>query len=280
MQKSFAGYAIELADSNPNGERLIVLLHGFGASTFSWRTVMKPLSKLGHVIAYDRPGFGFTPLVARTRNDDPYSLQGQVALLGAVIESQAKGRPTVVIGHSAGALIATEYALRNPGSLAALVLESPAIWRQPPRLPLISALLRSKKLEPLADRLLASFDKAGMKILEDSFFNSSKLTQDVIDGYCAPLARQEWRIALWRFMTASHSNRVKENLWRLDLPVQVISGDHDRIVKVEDTFKVTEKIPGHTIYLVPNAGHLAHEEEPDDFLRVVTRFISKNVKVN
>jgi pimeloyl-ACP methyl ester carboxylesterase len=50
-------------------------------------------------------------------------------------------------------------------------------------------------------------------------------------------------------------------------------------VKVEDTFKVTERIPGHTIYLVPNTGHLAHEEDPEDFLRVVKRFIETRVEV-
>ena len=277
MQKSYSGYPVEFIEANPTGERVIVLLHGFGASTFSWRTVISELSKLGHVIAYDRPGFGFTPLVARTRNDDPYSLQGQVALLGAIIEREAKGRPIVVIGHSAGALIATEFALRKPGMLSALVLESPAIWNQPPRFPLVAGLMRSKVMEKFADRLLRSFEKLGMRILEDSFFDSRKLTQDVIDGYRAPLVRPEWRVALWRFTTANQSNKVKDNLWQLDLPVQVISGDHDRIVKVEDTFKVTERIPGHTIYLVPNTGHLAHEEDPEDFLRIVSRFISKNV---
>ncbi len=42
------------------GEPVIVLLHGFGASLFSWREVTGPLSKLGAVIAYDRPAFGLT----------------------------------------------------------------------------------------------------------------------------------------------------------------------------------------------------------------------------
>ena len=118
-----------------------------------------------------------------------------------------------------------------------------------------------------------------MQILRDSVFNQATLTDDMIAGYRAPLTRSDWRVNLWRFTTADHRNKVRENLWRIDFPVQVISGDHDRIVKVEDTFKVTERIPGHTIYLVPNAGHLAHEEDPEDFLRVVKRFIETRVEV-
>ena len=279
MLKKYLDYEVNVQETNPKGKRLIVLLHGFGASTFSWHSITDAFAKLGHVIAYDRPGFGFTPLVDRTRTNDPYSLAGQVKLLEKVIEIEAKGRPVVILGHSAGALIATDFVLRNPGRAAALVLESPAIWRQAPRVPILSSVLRTKMAERFADRMLRSFEKLGMQILRDSFFDQQKLTQQIIDGYRAPLAKPEWRNALWRFTTADHRNKVRDNLWRLDLPVQVISGDHDKIVKVEDTFRITERIPGHTIYLVPNCGHLAHEEDPADFLRVVTRFISTRVEV-
>ena len=274
MQKTVLGYPVEWLELNPDGERLIVLLHGFGASTFSWRTVTAQLAELGHVIAYDRPGFGFTPLVERV-NPDPYSLAGQVQLLKAVVEQNAKGRPVVVVGHSAGALVATEFALLHPELVNALVLESPAIWSKPPVPRFAGSLLRGAALESLGARLLKSFAKAGMKILTDSFFDPAKLTDEVVAGYTAPMSSDEWRVALWRFMTADQSNGVRDNLWRLELPVLVITGDHDRIVKVEDTFKVAERITGHSIYLVPNTGHLAHEEDPTDFLRVVTRFIAK-----
>jgi alpha-beta hydrolase superfamily lysophospholipase len=42
------------------GQPALVLLHGFGASTFSWREVLAPLAEVGTVIAFDRPGFGLT----------------------------------------------------------------------------------------------------------------------------------------------------------------------------------------------------------------------------
>ncbi len=275
MQKTVLNYPVEWLEQNPTGDRLIILLHGFGASTFSWRTVIDELAELGHVIAYDRPGFGFTPLVDRGKAIDPYSLAGQVELLKAIVEQQANGRKVVVVGHSAGALIATEFALLHPDLIDALVLESPAVWRRPTTPGVIGKLLRRPSLEKRGDKLLKSFATAGMKILTDSFFDSEKLTEDVVAGYTAPMSNDTWRLALWRFMTADQSNQVRDNLWRLELPVLVITGDHDRIVKVEDTFKVAERIHGHSIYLVPNTGHLAHEEDPADFLRVVKRFIAK-----
>jgi hypothetical protein len=276
MHTQIGAYPVEMIQFNPGGERLIVLLHGFGASTFSWRTVTAELAEFGHVIAYDRPGFGNTPLVERSKHEDPYSLSGQVELLKRLVETYANNRPVVLIGHSAGALVATEFALRYPEALTCLVLESPAIWRKPPIAGWLGRALRAKRLENRAQRLLEGFSKAGMKILRDSFFNPEKLSQEVIDGYTAPMNKPDWKLALWRFMTASQSNEVRGNLWRIEMPVMVITGDHDKIVRVEDTFKVAERILCHSIYLVPNTGHLAHEEDPNDFLRVVTRFIKKN----
>jgi pimeloyl-ACP methyl ester carboxylesterase len=277
MLQTVSGYQVNVDEFNPKGERFIVLLHGFGASVFSWRTVTDELSKLGHVVAYDRHGFGATALVDRNKQDDPYGLQGQVSILASLIEDRAKGRPVIIVGHSAGALVATEFVLRHPGVVSALVLESPAVWRKPPIPQGLGRLLRSPRLEKRGEKLLEGFAKSGMKILTSSFFDERKLTQEIVDGYTAPMSRPEWKLALWRFMTASQQNEVRANLWRIDIPTLIITGDHDTIVKVEDTFKVAERILGHSIYLVPNTGHLAHEEDPADFLRVVKRFIEKNI---
>ena len=276
MLQTFNELQINVDEFNPTGKRFIVLLHGFGASVFSWRTVTQDLAKLGHVFAYDRHGFGATPLVERGKQVDPYSLSSQVELLEVIIRERANGRPVVVVGHSAGALVATEFVLRHPGIVSALVLESPAVWRKPPIAPAVSRVLRNPRFESRAEKLLEGFAKAGMKILTDSFFDQTKLTQDIVNGYTAPMSRPEWKLALWRFMTASQANDVRANLWRIEIPTLIITGDHDKIVKVEDTFKVAERILGHSIYLVPNTGHLAHEEDPADFLRVAKRFIEKN----
>jgi pimeloyl-ACP methyl ester carboxylesterase len=275
MKRSYLDYPVEVTELNPGGPRLIVLLHGFGASTFSWRTVTGSLATLGHVLAYDRPGFGFTPLVDRTGGLDPYSLAGQVELLHKIIDAESKGRPVFVVGHSAGGLVAAAFALKYPDALAGLILESPAIWRKAPVPASVAKLLRNPRVEAFGDSMLKSFDKAGTKMLTDSFFDAHNLTPFVMKGYRAPMEQATWRTSLWRFMTADQANDVRENLGNIKPPVFVLTGDSDKIVKVQDTFKVTERIPGHKIYMVPNSGHLAHEEQPDDWIRVVRNFIER-----
>ena len=63
-----------------DGEPVIILLHGFGASTFSWREVVQPLSQTGTVIAYDRPAFGLTerPMPGSWQEDNPYSAEANL----------------------------------------------------------------------------------------------------------------------------------------------------------------------------------------------------------
>jgi len=58
------------------GEPAFILLHGFGASLFSWRDVTAPLSEYGTVIAYDRPAFGLTKRLITWEGENPYSQQG------------------------------------------------------------------------------------------------------------------------------------------------------------------------------------------------------------
>ena len=63
-----------------HGEPVFILLHGFGASEYSWREVMEPLSKFGRVIVYDRPAFGLTdrPMSGEWTGANPYSIRAML----------------------------------------------------------------------------------------------------------------------------------------------------------------------------------------------------------
>jgi pimeloyl-ACP methyl ester carboxylesterase len=268
------GYGVNLASGNESGAVLIILLHGFGAGVFSWKPVFNQLAELGHVIAYDRPAFGDTERPLKWSGTNPYSLDGQVQLLDEVIAKFAAGRPVVLLGHSAGGQIAAEYVMRHPGRVQQLILEDPAILAGgPPEA--ITKLFRSTAFNKIGPKMAAQFVKRGDRLLYASWFDKFKITQQTLDDYHAPMHHADAAKAFFEFIRAPKKATVQKHLGELDLPVFVISGDHDKVVKVEQTFKVTEQIPGHRIYLVPNCGHIPHEEQPEDFLRVVADFIRK-----
>ena len=70
------------------GRPVLILLHGFGASAFSWREVMVPLGEFGTVVAFDRPAFGLTdrPLPGEWRDENPYSVDAAVQLTVGLLD--------------------------------------------------------------------------------------------------------------------------------------------------------------------------------------------------
>ena len=113
------------------GQPAIILLHGYGASVYSWRGVMPPLAEFGTVIAYDRPAFGFTerPLPAEWKgNINPYRSSSQPEILIGLMDELGIEQ-AVLVGHSAGGRVAVLTALTYPERISALVLVGPClVW--------------------------------------------------------------------------------------------------------------------------------------------------------
>src|SRR5665648_139982 len=81
-----------------NNEPLILLLHGFGSSTYSWEKVMVPLSQNGTVVAYDRPAFGLTERINYDRNlsQNPYAFDFQVSMVKNMMDSLKKEKAILI----------------------------------------------------------------------------------------------------------------------------------------------------------------------------------------
>ena len=86
------------------GEPVFILLHGFGASLFSWREITDPLSQYGTVIAYDRPAFGLTERPLAWDGENPYNPQAQVELVIGLMD-QLNIEKAILVGNSAGGTI-------------------------------------------------------------------------------------------------------------------------------------------------------------------------------
>jgi pimeloyl-ACP methyl ester carboxylesterase len=255
------------------GEPAILLLHGFGASLYSWNEVLEPLSALGTVVAYDRPAFGLTsrPMPGDWQGDNPYSPEAQVALTVALLDALDLER-AVLVGHSAGGAVAALVALRHPERVAALVLVDAAIYEGGVR-PWLRPLLRTpqmRRLGPLFSRSIATF---GERALSSAWADPTRISAEARELYRKPLKMANWDRALWEFTLASEALPIAERLDQLTMPVLVMSGDQDRIVPPESSLRLAEAL-GVTPVVIANAGHLPHEEQPERFLQAVTPFVA------
>ena len=250
---------------------LQILLHGFGASVFSWREVIDPLAAFGPVVAFDRPAFGLTQRVLTWNGLNPYSVEMQLEIIEAF--RQRAGVDQVILhGNSAGGSIAFRYALAYPERVAGLVLISPAVYAgggAPGFLRPLFGLPQMNRLGPLLARQIA---QSGDDFLGSSWYNPDLITQEIFQGYRAPLEIRDWDKSLWEFTKASRSGDLAEMVATINQPTLVITGDTDRIVPTEQSIRLAGEMPNAQLVIVPQSGHLAHEETASEFLQAVQDF--------
>ena len=259
------------------GEPVFILLHGFGASEFSWREVVEPLSKLGRVIVYDRPAFGLTerPMPGDWTGTNPYGFQGNVEILGGLMSELGVDK-AVLVGNSAGGGVATAFALEHPEKVEGLVLVDPAVGngrggRFPSWLLLPMASPQLRHLGPLLVRSIAG--ESGDDTLRLAWHDPSLITQDVYEGYRRPLKANNWDKALYEFSIASNPVNYYERLHELAMPVLVVTGDDDRIVPTESSISLSKEIPGAQRVVFNSCGHVPQEECPDQFMDSLQTFL-------
>jgi len=257
------------------GKPVLVLLHGFAASLFSWREVMAPLAQRGTVIAFDRPAFGLTqrPMPGEWQGENPYTSEYQARLTVGLLDALGVDK-AILVGNSAGGSVAVLTALRYPERVSALVLVDAAIYSggSPS---LLRPLFQTPQMRRLGPLFVRSIARWGEDFGRSAWHDPSRLTPEIWAGYKKPLQAQNWDRALWEFTASSQPLHLSEQLDQLRLPVLVITGDDDRIVPTAQSIRLAGELPNASLQVIANCGHVPHEECPEPFLRAVNDFLDK-----
>ena len=250
---------------------LLLLLHGFGASSFSWRQVNGPLSKLGEVVSYDRPAFGFTERPTEWAQTNPYSLSGQMQLLDGLIAKFGQGRRIVLVGHSAGGQIAAEFARINRDKVSSLILVDPAILTTGGIPPWLTWALDIPQIDRVGPLLVGQISSSGDAVIRQSWFDESKITPQIFDGYHAPLEIKGWERAFWEFVKAPKTTELSKNLDQVAQPTLIITGDADTIVPTAEALELAALMPSAELEVIAKTGHLPQEESPVAFIEAIEK---------
>ncbi len=238
---------------------LVLLLHGTGSSSHSWRDVAPLLAQHYRVLVPDLPGHAFTGMPSPSSEQ---SLPGMARRVGQLLEA-LQMPPSLIVGHSAGAAVGTRMVLDGSVRPAALVsLNGAFIGFGGLAGALFSPLAKLLATGTMAARLFArqaqnpEFVRRLMRgtgsVLDDTGMRLYARLMQCPAHVRAALAM----MAHWDLGTFSYELR------RLSLPVWLVGAENDMTVPVAQLAQVAALLPHAEQVRWPVLGHLAHEEGP------------------
>lgn len=250
----------------------VLLLHGTGAATHSWRSLAPLLTEHAEVIAMDLPGHGFTATPEPAQRASLFGLPGMAAAVATLLRVLDR-KPALFVGHSAGAAIALQMVFDTPlrpravvGLNAALLPMGGPLW------PLLSSSARWIAGNDWVARSLARRAQQPALVQQLLDGTGSRLDARGTELYTR-LVRSPVHVAGTLAMMANWNLQpLLTRLPALGTPLRLVVGEADRTVPPWQARHVWKRLSlggRSALVSLPGLGHLAHEEDPVQVAGVV-----------
>lgn len=247
---------------------MVLLLHGFAGSTYSWRLTGPALAQAGYrAVAVDRAPYGYGE---RRPPDDPVS-----TCLAEIARDEAGELPVIAVGHSMGAALATRVAGALGTQAQGLVLVDGGFGGR-----------SARNLSGRAPGLLLAFPPLARwaevigywHLLRPERFAATlasaygrEVSVDEVEGYRAPLLIAGTAPAIF----AASPAEPAVDPTRLSTPVLIVWGRRDNWVPPAVAERLQALLPEARMYWVEEAGHNPMETHPDDFMQALLDFLGE-----
>ncbi|MEQ8824914.1 MAG: alpha/beta fold hydrolase [Filomicrobium sp.] len=252
--------------------RPVLLLHGLGASTFTWRNIIPTLARRHRVIALDLKGFG--------RSEKPftqaYSPYDHANLVLAFIRKRGL-RNITIVGHSFGGAIAMMVTLRlnetNPGRVRDLVLMNAPTYPQP-RTKFIDFM--NAPVLPYAALMMVPPVLSTWLSLDE--IQARKLSRQEVRGYADPFYDSAARHALITTARRIEPKHVDSLIARYPTVRQrtlIIWCEADHTVPLATGQRLVHELPNARLKVLTGCGHVPQDERPKAVKRLITAFLNR-----
>jgi magnesium chelatase accessory protein len=250
----------------------VLLIHGSGGASHSWRDVAPLLAQDFDVIVPDLPGHGFSSRGRRSA----LTLPAVAAALGELLRA-LEAAPALLVGHSAGAAIAAEMALEGHARPCAIVAFNGAILPFPGLAgQIFPSLAKLLALNPLVPRALAwGADRRAVDALMEQGGREIDATGRAL--YRRLLASPGHVEAALQMLAVWDLPPLVRRLPRLGCRLELVYGEEDRAVPPSVAAEVAARAPHARLSPLPGLGHLAHEQRPDLAAEAVRRIAAETV---
>lgn len=245
-----------------SGGPTVLLLHGIGSNSRSFRRQLEALSDAYIAVAWDAPGYG--------RSEDPaaaFSLEDLADDAAALLDHLGVPRAHV-LGSSMGGVVAQLLFHRHPRRVASLILAdtNPGSGSLPESERSARVQRRLAALETMTPRQIAEA-RAPTLVSPDA---PPELLAEMID-IMAEIRPIGYRAAAIGMGTAD----LTELLPEIAVPTLVLVGEWDAVTPRETAEMLARQIPAARLAVVPGAGHASHQENPVAFNAAVRQFLDE-----
>ena len=249
----------------------VVLLHGtlVRLEDLVASGLVDRLSKRHRVIAFDRPGFGFSERPRSRR----WTADAQAELLDHALARLGVRSPTV-IGHSWGTMVAAALAIRQASEVRKLVLLAGHYFPEPR----VDALVASPAATPVVGDVMRYTVSALMaRAMLGRAIRTMFAPQPVPQGYVEKVSREMLLRPSQIRATAEEAAlllpsaaALATHYARIRVPTTIIAGEDDRVIDpVEHSRRLASLIPGAGLRLLPGVGHMVHFAAQDEVVDAV-----------
>jgi pimeloyl-ACP methyl ester carboxylesterase len=246
----------------------MVLIHGFASSTLVWSQVFLKLAEAGYrVIALDMLGYGYS---AKPRNGE-YTIAGQAKLLVRLLDRLGIPR-AIFVGSSYGGAVAATCALDHPARVEKLILVGAVNNNRPLGFTLMR-LFGSPVFGDVVSPLLIGSRRLLRRRMKGVYDRHSwVLDERRVDARHLPLRAAGTQRAIIRTVRGWDAERISRDAHLIKQPTLLLWGENDLEIPLADGERLHAEIAGSRLVVFLNCGHLPHEEYPEAFTNVVTRF--------
>jgi pimeloyl-ACP methyl ester carboxylesterase len=249
---------------------VLVLLHGNGvlANDFEHSGLLDRAAQHYRVIAFDRPGFGYSERPRST----VWTPQAQARLLHHALQ-ELEVDSAIVLGHSWGTLVALSMALEVPDFVRGLVLLSGYYY---PSLRLDVPMLSGPAIPVLGDLMRYTVSPILTRMMWRPLTKNVFSPQPVADSFRRLKPWMALRPGQLRASAAETALMVPAAMAlakrypELKVPAVLIAGTQDKIVDFShNSERLNERIPDSELQLQPGVGHMTHYANPDQVMAAI-----------
>ncbi|MBV9120977.1 MAG: alpha/beta fold hydrolase [Chloroflexi bacterium] len=237
----------------------LVLLHGIGSNARSWQHQVQGLAADHDVIAWDMRGYG-----GSSDPDAQYTMQDVAGDLAALLDHL--GLPRAHIGGlSMGGVVAQEFYRYHSDRVRSLILADTNAGQ--------GGLAADERQRRLDQRLAGAAEPAGLARQRTPVLLSEYASPEVIqeaESIMSEIHPDGYRLAARAFAETDE----RDLLPRINVPTLVLWGEFDTVCPREEADLLASTIPNARLQVIPRAGHLSSQENPDDFNAAVRAFLA------